>query len=123
MPYTATLKNSLVSYIAGKGTALTPVAMYLALYNGDPLGAGIQVGTRTEITSKMGTATNGQIMNTSEIQWPRTTSSLGTVTHVALFNAASGGVMFGSAQLASPVNIGANVTPTIPANMLVISLT
>lgn len=123
MGYSTTLKNQVVTYIAGKGSALTPSTMYLAMYNGDPLGVGVQVGSRVAITNAMGVASNGSITNTSDIMWPRTTAALGQVTHVALFNAASGGTLFGAAALQSPVNIGANVTPTIPAGFLVISLT
>lgn len=122
MGFASMLKNRLVTYVAGGGTALTPVPMYLALYNGDPEGTGIQVHTRVEVSSKMGTASGGQISNASEIAWPRTTVALGVVTHVALFDAASGGTLFGSGQLSQPVTIGANVTPTIPVGAFIISL-
>ena len=123
MPYSVSLRNSVVTYVAGKGSALAPTTMYLAMYNGDPLGTGVQVGSRVAISSAMGTASNGQISNTAEIAWPRTTSALGTVTHLALFNAESGGTLFASGALASPVNVPANVTPTVPVGGLIISLT
>jgi hypothetical protein len=121
--FTVNTRNNVLGWLVGRANPPSIGPRYLAMYNGDPQAGGTEVYQRVEVTSKMGTPAAGSVSNTADIMWPRTTSSVGTVTHLAMFDASSGGTMLASGPLTASVVIGSNVTPTIPAGQLVISMT
>ena len=61
--------------------------------------------------------------NVSAVDWPAAKGgSWGTVTHIAIFDAATDGNMIVTAQLSSPIEVSAGSVARIPAGDLAISI-
>src|SRR5690606_25580489 len=89
------LENALINGVL-RGTAYVPPSkVYIGLYPSDPTDAktGTEVNggayTRQEIT--FGAPTNGASTNSSDVTFPVATASWGTVTHIGILDAATGG--------------------------------
>ncbi|PLR72329.1 phage tail fiber protein [Bacillus sp. UMB0728] len=100
------LENKLLDHVL-KGTAYTPPStLYVALFTTDPTDAGtgteVSGGGYTRRTATFNTATNGSISTNADITFPVATANWGTVTHTAIFDAATGGnLLFHGALTAS----------------------
>lgn len=129
---TDAIRNEIVDWLNGKSNPI-PVAgtRYVALYDGDPQGAGSEVTTtirsagRIAITSNMeaaGTTAAGEAETTSEIDFGNAEGGA-SVSHLAIFDSQSGGTL-----LASDVLTGGTQTVTagnpvkIPAGDLKVSV-
>jgi len=99
------IRNEITDWLIGKADP-TPAsgARYVALFDGDPQGAGSEVTTtirtagRLEITASMeaaGTTTAGEASTTSDIDFG-TAAGSASVTHLAIYSAASGGTLLAS---------------------------
>lgn len=91
-------KNALVQWLDGKADMPAAATVYLALFNGDPSGAGTEVTTtvcsgRLAISSAMGTSSGGAGSATHAADLVFTTSALAaaTVNYVAAYDAATNG--------------------------------
>lgn len=76
-----------------RNTGFTPPAnLYLALHTGDPgeAGSANEVGAVGGYVRKAITFTAGYL-NTAEVSWTAAGAGLGTITHVSLWDASSGG--------------------------------
>jgi hypothetical protein len=88
-----------------RGTAFTqPAALYLALYTSDPTDA--DVGTEVSggayaRQSFTGTVTGDTFTASANIEFPVATATWGTITHVGIRDAASGGNLLASAALST----------------------
>jgi hypothetical protein len=102
------LENELIDHILRNAAWASPTTIYVALYTSDPTDA----DTGTEVTggsyARQSVAFNapsdGATDNTSDITFPTATAAWGTVTHVGLRDAVSGGnLLFHSPLTASKV--------------------
>jgi len=89
------LENALLNHVF-RGVAYTaPTAIYLALYTSDPTDAdtGTEVSgggyARQQVTFTA--PSNGVITNTADIVFPEATADWGTITHLGLHDAVTGG--------------------------------
>ncbi|OHB61521.1 MAG: hypothetical protein A2167_02755 [Planctomycetes bacterium RBG_13_46_10] len=93
-------ENKILNYIFGKDS-YSPPTIYVGLSTADPLddasGLAEPIGNgyaRTVTsTSDWNTASEGMINNLNELIFSEATGSWGTITHFALFDAATGGNM------------------------------
>lgn len=99
------LENEILNWIKGTTFDAAPATVYVALFNGDPgkAGAGgtevtatIRVAGRQSVT--FGSITSGVISNSGVVDFGLAAAGA-TVTHYALFDAASAGNLLGSAAL------------------------
>lgn len=115
MSYSDYLENEFIDHITGKGAYTAPTC-YLGLSTADPgedaSGLSEPSGNgyaRVETeASDWNAASSGSTTNAADISFPAATGSWGTITHVALFDAASGGNMLASGELDSPQAITAD---------------
>jgi hypothetical protein len=68
------------------------------------------------------TASGGALDNANDITFPEATGSWGTITHFALFDAATGGNMLAYGALSTPKIIGSGDTAKFAAGDLDVSL-
>jgi hypothetical protein len=94
--------NKIVRWIAGIDMPTAPVAVYLALFNGDPKAAGSEVTTTIRTAGRIAAsftapaAGNTNTMTTDADADFGAAAAGATVTHVAVMDAASGGNIIGS---------------------------
>lgn len=102
------IRNEIVDWIIGKGDP-APVAgtRYVALFNGDPQGAGTEITTtirvagRLAITASMeaaGDTSAGEASSDTEIDFGNAAGGA-TITHLAIYSAATAGTLLASDAL------------------------
>jgi hypothetical protein len=106
--FTTSVRNRFVDYVRGAGAPAAIAGLFLDLYNGDPQGAGASVlatitgsANRASVGASFGAAANGLTQNTAVITPTAAAVAAGTVTHVAFFDAATGGNLIASHALTS----------------------
>ena len=125
------LEAAIINHVL-RGTAIfaAPGTVYVALFTGDPTDA----GTGPEVTGGgyarvavltaggwTAPGTDGISANVSPITWPAPTGSWGTVTHVAIFDAAAAGNMYfhGALSQSRIINSGDPALTLIAGNLTV----
>lgn len=130
---TTAYRQAIVNYLRGNGAPTAISDIFLDIYNGDPQGAGSSVlntitgsSTRSSVKSALGAATAASpsvSSNASQIAIAASASAGATITHIALFDAATGGNLIGSKALTSGSQVVVTGNPVnIPASSLQISI-
>ena len=89
------LENALINAVLRNTTYTSPATVYVSLYTSDPTDAdsGTEVSggsyARTAVT--MGAPSNGVSTNSADVTFPTCTASWGTVTHIGIHDASTGG--------------------------------
>ena len=114
--YSDYLENKFLDHIFGCGTRnfTPPSDIYVALSTADPTDSGGGLaepsgGSYARIQTDendWGTAASGALSNAEDILSPVATANWGTITHFALFDAASGGNMLAHGALTASQAIG-----------------
>ena len=127
MSFTNYLENAVMDHVFGAGTFAKP-GRHVALFTAAPgeAGGGTELvnggyARQSAAFTVSGTAPT-QATNTSAIEYPTATASWGTVTHVAVFDAATGGNMVAFAALSVAKTIGSGDVFRIPAANLTFTL-
>lgn len=136
------LENRIVDWLL-RGQAFTPPStVYVALFTSPTTeaGGGTEVsgggyarvavpctlaawsGTQGPNTTTPSSGTGGQTSNNNAITFPVATAPWGTVTHVALYNAATGGNMLLHGPLSPAVTIQQSEQLIIPAGQLTVTV-
>lgn len=120
-----TLTDNL-KYVTVVNTPTGTATLYIALFSTDPggTGSGTEVSysgyARQEI--EFGTAamngTQGEIKNTNAIEFAAVPTASGNVTHVAIFTAATGGILLYYGALGAAYALNQGVQPTVPIGNL-----
>lgn len=135
------LENKLVDQLFRGQSAPTTTTLYVALYTSAPSdsGGGTEVsggayarvavtsslanwaGTQSAGSTDASSGTGGQTSNNAAITFPTPTAGWGTVTHFAIYDAASGGneLFWGALTIAKTINQADTVT--FPAGSLSIT--
>ncbi|HUT47555.1 MAG TPA: hypothetical protein VMX36_14835 [Sedimentisphaerales bacterium] len=122
-------ENKILDHIFGKGS-YTPPTIYVGLSAADPTddGSGLaepngNAYARVQTSaSDWNTASNGSLDNASDITFTQATGSWETITHFALFDAATAGNMLAHGALSQSKAIGGSDTAKFEAGDLDISL-
>jgi hypothetical protein len=121
------LENKLLDHAFRNAPYPQPAALYVALSTADPRddGTGLlePIGNgyaRVPVTFSVAAA--GQIANSAQVQFPQATGSWGTITHFAIFDAATGGNLLAHAQLTAALTVQAGNAPLFEVSDIVISL-
>ena len=125
--FAAYAKNKIVDHFTGKA-AWTMPTVYVALFVGDPEGAGTEVSgngyaRKQTAAADWNTASGGATSNAQALAFPQATGSWGTVDYFALYDAASGGNRTGSGLLSQSKTIGSGDTASFAVGELDVSLT
>jgi len=111
------------------GVAYTPpAAVYLGLSTADPGddGAGLVEPGYTGYARKaiaFGAAASGRVTQSATVTFDQCTAGSATVTHWALFDAASGGNMLAHGALVAAKNIVAGNTPSVAGGQIYVEIT
>jgi hypothetical protein len=125
MSLTNAFETTTLTWLFTTGSATRPTAWYLGLFTSDPGegGAGTEVSgggySREAVTF---TVSGNTATNSGAIEWGAATASWGTVTHIAIMDAASGGNMIASNALTTSKAIGIDDIIRVPAGDLDITL-
>ena len=122
-------EDKILNHIFGKNI-YSPPTIYVALSTANPLddASGIveptgNAYTRVETSpSDWNVATGGSISNADDIAFPKAKGNWETITHFALFDAASGGHMLAQGALSQAKVVDNSYTPIFDAGDLSISL-
>ena len=94
MSFSNYLETDVLDFAFTTGTATRPTAWYVALYTAAPGegGGGTEVSTGGYARQSVTFSVSGNTAsNTAAVEYPTATASYGTVTHVGIFDASSGG--------------------------------
>jgi hypothetical protein len=122
-------ENEILDHLFGKGS-YTPPTIYVGLSTADPTddasGLAEPSGNSYARVATSGadwnTASGGTIDNANDISFPQASGSWGTLTHFALFDAASGGNMLAHGSLSISKIINSGDTAKFAAGDLDVSL-
>lgn len=110
------LENRVLNHVLGTTSYTAPAGVYLALFTTNPGedASGTEVSgngySRQLIT--FGSASNGSASNTSEETFTASGGNFGTVTHIAIYDAATSGnmLLYQALTTPRPVNNGETIT-------------
>jgi hypothetical protein len=126
MSLTNAFETSTLQYLFTTGSVTRPTAWYLGLFTSDPTetgSAGTEVSgggyARKAVTF---TVSGNLATNSGAIEWDAATASFGTITHIAVLDAASGGNMIASSALTASKAIATDDIIRVPAGDLDITL-
>jgi hypothetical protein len=125
MSFSDTFETHVLDYVFTTDVLVRPTAWYLALFTTNPA----DDDTGTEVTgggyarqSVTFTVTNDTASNTSAIEFPTATANYGTVSHVGVYTASTGGDLIAHAALTSSKSIEVGDVVRVPAGDLDITL-
>ncbi len=122
-------ENEILDHIFGKGS-YTPPTIYVGLSTADPLDdasglaepSGNGYARVQTSASDWNAASGGSLDNANAITFAQATGNWGTITHFALFDAATGGNMLAHGALNPPKAIDSSDTARFEAGDLDMSL-
>lgn len=107
----AYLENALLNHVLGGSSYTKPSALYVALFTSDPTESGtagteVSGGGYARKTATFSTSTAGSINTNADVIFNVATASWGTVTHIGVFDALTGGNMLfhGALTTSKPIN-------------------
>jgi len=120
------LEAALINTVLRGQQYASPVKVYAGLFKSDPTdaGTGVEVSgggyVRQEIT--FSSPVDGQTMNTLDILFPVATALWGTITHIGIYDAQTGGnlLLYGPLEFERTIDISSQFK--IPASYLIIRL-
>ena len=127
MSFSNTFETHVLNYVFTATSVTRPTAWYLALFTSNPAedASGTEVstsGTAYARQSAAFTVSGNTASNNSAIEYPTATASYGTVTHVGVFTASSGGDLIAYAALSSSKAIDTGDVFRVPSGDLDITL-
>lgn len=127
MSFSDTFETHVLNYVFTSTSVTRPTAWYLALFTSNPAddASGTEVstsGTAYARQSATFTVSGDTASNNAAIEFPTATASFGTVSHVAVFDASTGGNMIAYAALTSSKAIDTGDVFRVPSGDLDITL-
>jgi hypothetical protein len=109
-------ENLLLDWLMTGGAATRPTAWYLALYTAAPSDAGggteVSTGGYARQTIAFSAASGGTTSNSADVSFTAVGANYGTVTHVGIFDASTGGNLLwhGAMSASKTVEDGDTIT-------------
>lgn len=130
MAFTNYLEEGVMDHVFGTGTFAKPAGLYLALFTAPPTdaGGGTEVGTdgtgyeRQVAQFDVTAGDPTRATTTAPIEYGVALEDWGEITHVAVFDAESGGNMLAYAELDVSKTIGEGDVFRVPAQDLTFTL-
>jgi hypothetical protein len=126
------LEDAIINHIFRNTDFTRPANIYIGLFTAAPSDAGggtevtggsyARVAVATGASSAWDAASGGATANTGAITFPQATAGWGTITHMAAFDASTGGNQLFWAALASPKVVDTDDTFEIGAGDLDVTL-
>ena len=127
MSFSNTYETHVLNYVFTATSVTRPTAWYLALFTSNPAedASGTEVstsGTAYARQSATFTVSGNTASNSGAIEFPTATASYGTVTHVGVYTASSGGDLIAYAALSTSKAIDTGDVFRVPAGDLDVTL-
>jgi hypothetical protein len=125
MSFSNDFETRVLQYIFTTGSVTRPTAWHVALYTSAPndSGGGTEVsGGAYARQSVAFTVSGNTATNSGAVEYPTATASYGTVSHVGVFDAATGGNLIAYAALSASKAIDTGDVFRVPAGDLDITL-
>lgn len=125
MSFSNTYETNVLTWAFTAGAVTRPTAWYIALYTTDPGEAqgGTEVSGNGYVRQSATFSVSGDTAsNSSAIEFPAATASWGSITHVAVIDASTGGTQIAYAALTTAKTIDTGDILRIPAGDLDITL-
>lgn len=128
MSFSDYLENKLLDHVFGGTPYTAPAAVYVALSTTAPADDGTGVtepagGGYARQAATFGTASAGSISNSATVTFPESTAAWGTITHFALYDAATLGNMLAHGALTTSRTVdAAGITLSFAAGALTVTL-
>ena len=127
MSFSNTFETHVLNYVFTATSVTRPTSWYLALFTSNPAedASGTEVstsGTAYARQSASFTVSGNTASNSAAIEFPTATASYGTVSHVGVFTASSGGDLIAYAALSSSKAIDTGDVFRVPSGDLDITL-
>ena len=127
MSFSNYLETEILDHVFGGAAYTAPSTLYLALHtaNPDEDGSGTEVstsGTAYARATVAFTTSGNTTSNTGAVEYSTATANFGTVSHVAVWDASTGGNMLAYAALTSSKTIETGDVFRVPAGDLDITL-
>ena len=125
MSFSNDFETRVLNYVFTTSSVTRPTAWYIALYTAAPsdTGGGTEVSgggyTRKPVAF---TVSGNTASNSASVEYPTATASYGTVTHIGVFDASSGGNLIAYAALTTSKAIDTGDVFRLPAGDLDITL-
>ena len=104
------LENAVVNAVLRNTTYTSPATVYVALYTTDPTdadsGTEVSGGSYARQAVTFGAPSNGVTTNSGNVTFPTATGSWGTITHIGLRDASTGGNLLFHTALDASKTIG-----------------
>lgn len=127
LSFSNSTETLVLNWLLTSGSATRPTAWYLALFtsNPDEDASGTEVstvGTAYARQTAAFTVSGNTASNSAAIEFPTATASYGTVSHVGVFDASTGGNLLAYAALSTSKAIDTGDVLRVPAGDLDITL-
>lgn len=125
MSFSNFLETEILDHVFGGNAYTAPATLYLALYTAAPsdTGGGTEVSGASYARQSAAMTVSGDTATTSaSVEFPAAGGSWGTVTHVGVFDALSGGNLLAYGALTASKAIDTGDIFRIPAGSLDITL-
>jgi len=125
MSFTDTFETRVLTWVFTASSATRPTAWFVALYTAAPndAGGGTEVSGAGYVRKAATFTVSGDTAsNSGAIEYPTATGNYGTVSHVGIFDASSGGNLIAYAALAVSKTISTGDVLRIPAGDLDVTL-
>lgn len=105
-------ENKLLDHLLGTAAFTMPAQVYIAAYKSDPTDAdtGTEVagGGYTRVAVDFNAAASGEAVPTAVVEFPEASAEWGTITHIALRDAAEGGnqLLHGALEASKKIEAG-----------------
>ncbi len=120
------LENAVLNHVLRNTAYTQPASLHVGLFTAAPsdTGGGTEVtgGAYARQAATFGAASNGSSSNTADLTFPVATASWGTVSHLAIFDAATGGNLLWHGALSESKAIATNDQFKITTGNLTLSL-
>lgn len=125
MSFSNTFETRVLTWVFTNSSATRPTAWFVALYTGAPndAGGGTEVSGGAYARQAVTFSVSGDTAtNTGAIEYPTATAGYGTVTHVGIFDASTGGNLIAYAALTASKTIETGDVLRLPAGDLDVTL-
>jgi hypothetical protein len=125
MSFTDTFETRVLTWVFTASSATRPTAWFIALYTAAPndTGGGTEVSGGGYVRKAATFTVSGDTAsNSGAIEYPTATGNYGTVSHVGIFDASSGGNLIAYAALSVSKTISTGDVLRIPAGDLDVTL-
>ena len=125
MSFSNTYETIVLQWTFTNASVTRPTAWYIGLFTAAPgeAGGGTEISGNAYVREAVTFSVTGDTAtNTAAIEWPVATGNWGTITHVAVFDASTGGNQIAYAALTASKVIATGDVIRIPAGDLDITL-